>query len=377
MAHLSCDKTIILMIDGFDMAYFRETDMPVMQQMARAGFFKSGSAIFPSLTNANNISIACGAWPDVHGVTTNNYYDPDQNQAIYLEDASFLCAPTIFERVQSAGKDSVLLTCKSKTAKILGHDAALAVAAESPSQEVLNRYGAPPPMYSMEVNYWLFKIALDLLESSNNIGLIYIHTTDYPMHMWPPDAPQSQTHMRAIDTFLARLHEAAPDFSIALTGDHGMNGKSRCWDLSKACRNRGVPLKFAVSPVADRLVKHHGGFGGVAYVYLHHPRDLQMAADTLLGLEGVENVLDRDTAAHRFNLMPSRIGDLVVLPDIDTVFGDLLGENETLPPGYRSHGSLYEMSIPLMLFNGGNRLPRYRGLNYNLDLTRFLFETAD
>lgn len=64
------------MIDGFGMDYYHGTDLPVMKKMARHGFFKAGSCIFPSLTNANNISIACGCWPSQHGVTTNCYYDP-------------------------------------------------------------------------------------------------------------------------------------------------------------------------------------------------------------------------------------------------------------------------------------------------------------
>jgi len=42
-------------------------------------------------------------------------------------------------------------------------------------------------------------------------------------------------------------------------------------------------------------------------------------------LAGVDEVLARQAAAHRFHLMPDRIGDLVILADIDTVFGDLEG----------------------------------------------------
>jgi phosphonoacetate hydrolase len=230
-------------------------------------------------------------------------------------------------------------------------------------------------MYSADINYWLFDIALDLVQNRPDISVIYLHTTDYPMHMWGPDEPESQAHMGAIDDYLGRLADQAANHTIALTADHGMNSKSRCWDLAKACLNRGVELKFAVSPVADRLVKHHRGFGGVSYVYLHDQTDLEKAASTIASLDGVETVMGRETAARRFGLMAPRIGDLVVLPGIDTVFGDLPEECETLAPGYRSHGSLYEMDIPLLLFNGSAPPPRYRDINYNLDLTRYLMHT--
>ena len=366
-------KTLVFMIDGFGIDYYQASDLPVMRRMAREGFFKAGSCIFPSLTNANNISIACACWPDVHGVTTNCYYDHESGQAVFLEDADFLCSPTIFQRAGQAGIKSALLTCKEKTALIMGQGADLTIAAENPQADFCKKYGAPPPMYSMEINLWLFEVALDLVKNHPEFGLIYVHTTDYPMHKWAPQEAQSLAHMKALDDYLGRFQEAAPDFGIALTADHGMNAKKRCWDLAKACRNRGLELKFAVSPVADRLLEHHGGHGGVSYVYLQNPDDMERAQETIMQLQGVEAVMDRESAGQRFSLMASRIGDLVVLPDRDTVFGDLPQESVELPQGYRSHGSLYEMNIPLLLFNTKQPFPRYRDLNYNLDLTRYLF----
>ena len=56
-------KAIILMLDGFGIEYFRASDMPVLKKMAQEGFFREGKAVFPTLTNANNISIVCGAFP--------------------------------------------------------------------------------------------------------------------------------------------------------------------------------------------------------------------------------------------------------------------------------------------------------------------------
>lgn len=369
-------KIAVFMIDGFDMAYYRGTDMPVMRKMAREGFFKPGSSIFPSLTNANNVSIACGSWPERHGVTTNNYYDQDLGKAVYLESPDFLQAPTIFDfAALDGGRESALLTCKSKTTMILGQSATIAIAAEKPSRDVVEKYGTPPPMYSSEINYWLFDVAIDLAVTRPELDVIYVHTTDYPMHMWPPEAPESQAHMKKLDEYFGAFHEAAPEYTIAVTADHGMNHKKRCWNLAKACAVRGVNLKFAVSPLADRLLKHHGGFGGVAYVYLNDPADRDRAVETIMSLEGVETVLDADEAARRYSLMPSRVGDLVVIPDPHTVFGDPEEECRELPAEYRSHGSLYDMDIPLLLFNYGDLAPRYQDINYNVDLTRILFNT--
>ena len=69
-------------------------------------------------------------------------------------------------------------------------------------------------------------------------------------------------------------------------------------------------------------------------MYCSRPGDID--AKTLTGLEGVEAVLTKGEAAKRFDLMASRIGDLIVLGDRDTVFGELDAESEPLPPEYRA-----------------------------------------
>ena len=91
------------------------------------------------------------------------------------------------------------------------------------------------------------------------------------------------------------------------------------------------------------------------------------------GLEGVEAVLTRDEAARRFHLMPERIGELIVLGDKDTVFGDLEADFEALPPTLRTHGSLHETEIPMIIYNASGTLPPADRLQYNFDMTRDLF----
>jgi phosphonoacetate hydrolase len=70
--------------------------------------------------------------------------------------------------------------------------------------------------------------------------------------------------------------------------------------------------------------------------------------------------------------MPSRIGDLIVLGDHDTVFGELDSPFETLPAEYRAHGSLHEMEVPLIVFNAQPQLTADQ-FQYNRDLARWLF----
>ncbi len=365
-------RTVVCMYDGFGMDYFERSRLPVMKGMAREGLAKPGRAVFPTLTNANNISICCAAWPAEHGVTTNCYFDETTGSARFLEDAEFILAPTIFERFRQKGVRSALLTCKAKTLKLLGRHADFAVAAEEPAPEVVETYGLPPEMYSSEVNYWLWEIALDLLKSRPDLGLIYVHTTDYPMHMWAPAESFSLHHLAKLDELLGAARDAAPDALFLITADHGMNPKQRCLDLRKTCADYGIRLRFAVSPVADRLLKHHRGFGGVSYVYVNNEGELPRVQSLLRDLPGVDDALTRPEAACRFHLMPERIGDLVVMADKDTVFGDLAGSNEVLAAEYRNHGSLYEQDVPLILYGYDGTLPLPQEMQMNFDLTRWL-----
>jgi phosphonoacetate hydrolase len=327
----------------------------------------------PSVTNVNNASIACGAWPEEHGITGNSYYDESRHELDYMESAEYLRVPTVFQRAAHQGIKSALLTAKKKTAGLLSAGTEITIAAETPTPEAVSRYGQAPPIYSREINYWIWQVAIDLLEHRPDIHILYVHTTDYPMHTWPPTAPESKEHMAKLDTLIGKAVAAAPDTAFLITADHGLNSKARCWDLAKACRSRGLELRFAFSAERDRYVKHHRNLGGAAWVWLKSPDDATRATAILRGLEGVESVLTRSEAARRLHLMPERIGELIVLGDKHTVFGDLESEFEALPPTLRTHGSLHETEIPMIIYNASGTLPPADQLRYNFDMTRSLF----
>jgi phosphonoacetate hydrolase len=372
MTLIGKQRIVIGMYDGFGMDYMAANPLPAFRFMAEHGFFKPVSAVFPTVTNVNNASICCGTWPKEHGITGNSYFNEQSGEADYMENADFICVPTVIQRAAERGVKSALLTCKVKTIHLLGRGAEIAVAAEAPPTEWIERYGKPANIYSREINYWLWRAAVDILKHRPEIGLLYVHTTDYPMHTWAPAAPESKEHLAILDQLLDEARAAAPDAAFLLTADHGMNYKSRCWDLFKACRELGSEVRFALSAEKDRYVKHHRTFGGAAWVWLNSPKDEEKVAQALLDLKGVEAVLPRRDAAAKFGLMPERIGELAVFGDADTVFGELDGPMEELEAGYRSHGSLHESEIPLVIYNSSVKLPSSDAFTENLDLTRHI-----
>jgi phosphonoacetate hydrolase len=75
----------------------------------------------------------------------------------------------------------------------------------------------------------------------------------------------------------------------------------------------------------------------------------------------------------RFRLPGEYIGDLMVLGDRDTVFGDLETSEKALPDTYRAPGSLYESAVPLIIHNWHGTLPEpeYFQPNQRIEKNRF------
>ncbi len=146
------------------MDYMEASPLPGFRFMAEQGFFKRVSAVFPTVTNSNNASICCGTWPKEHGITGNSYFNEQTGEADYMENADFICVPTMIQRAAERGVKSALLTCKVKTIHLLGRGAEIAVAAEAPPAEWVERYGKPANIYSREINYWLWRAAVDILK---------------------------------------------------------------------------------------------------------------------------------------------------------------------------------------------------------------------
>jgi phosphonoacetate hydrolase len=365
-------RAVVVMCDGFGLDYLEQSRMPVLAGWRQSGLFRRVKDMMPSVTNTNNASICCGVWPERHGITGNSYLDERTGREEYMETADLLLAPTLFQRAKQQGVKSALLSSKKKTITLLAPGADVLLTAEEPPPSWVRRLGAAPGIYSREINYWLLTAAIDLLKTRRDLGCLYVHTTDYPMHTWPPEAPESKEHLARLDQLFGEAAAAAPDAAFMLTADHGMNHKTHCWDLEKACARGGTPIRIAISVDRDKYLKHHRGYGGVSWVYCKAPGDVDRVTKVLSDLQGVEAVLTREEAVKRFHLMASRIGDLMVLGDKDTVFGELDAESEALPPEYRAHGSLHEVDVPLIIHNADAKLSPDE-FHSNMDLARWLY----
>lgn len=369
-------RTIVIMIDGFGKDYYRGSDMPNLNKMEKEGIFKIVPSIMPAVTNVNNVAIATGELPDKHGITGNVWYNPKTKQEEFIEDPDLIIVPTIFDRAKKLGIKSALFSVKKKTIDIMGINTNVSLCPEcdgAEESEWAKLFGPPPGVYTKEVSYWIMESALHTMNNNPDFGLIYIHTTDYPMHTWAPEENDSKEFLHKIDEYIGKLRAAAPDAAILITADHGLNHKDLCWDLEKACAKRKTPIRLSISPEKDRYFKHHRGMGGSAYIYLKNQKDIEKVKKTLLSLEGVEEVLTKEEAVKKYSLMEERVGDLMVLGNKTTVFGQLQDvESEKLPANYRSHGSTYECIVPVFVFNAKNA-PERPFFDHNYKVAAWLY----
>ena len=359
-------STVIICIDGLDPEYLEAGEMPNLRELSKKGFHKTGRCMMPSVTNVNNVSLVTASYPETHGICSNFWFDPTLGEGTYVESGKDILAETIFQRARKLEMTSILVTSKDKLRTLLGDGATITVSSEQPPDWVVSGVGPSPDIYSLEVNGWVVKAASYVM-SKRPAELVYITTTDYAMHTYGPDHPQSRRHLSILDEAIGELVEAHPNITLLVTADHGMSRKSRMVDLKRVLESYHIRAN-AVPIIKDRYVVHHANLGGCTYVYLQ-PRDLAEALKVIRETPGVEDAISREEAVARFRLCGERIGDIVVTGEQDAVFGDTT-EIE-IPPNLRTHGSTHEGPIPVIGYNGD-----FAGFSFeeNRDIGRYVFE---
>ena len=361
---------IVVLIDGLDPEYLDACQAPNIAAMEQRGFRVNGSGMTPSVTNVNNVSLVTGSYPEQHGITSNYLLDRQLGEEFYMESSEFLRAETMFQRATACGLRSLLVTAKDKLRRLLSDGATVSISSEDPPGWVVSGVGEPPPIYSLEVNRWVLEAGRYAM-SREPFDLVYLTTTDYAMHTYAPDNPESSRHVSLLDEGLGDVLGQAPGARMLVTADHGMSDKTRMLHLPGELARYGIHAR-AIPVIKDRYVVHHSNLGGSIYVHLDDLSDLNAALDTLRNLEGVEDAVPGEEAAARFHLMPERVGDIFVLADPATVFGD--PSEVTMPPGLRSHGSAHETTVPIIGCGPGLDASMAARFRQNLDVGRYIFE---
>jgi phosphonoacetate hydrolase len=363
--------TVVVCIDGCEPDYVAQAVAagytPWLKATLDAGTSLVADGVVPSFTNPNNLSIVTGVPPRVHGICGNYLYDPESQREVMMNDPKWLRAPTLFAAMSEAGVKVAIVTAKDKLRQLLGHGmvGGICFSAEKADQvslavhgieNVLNLVNKPlPSVYSADLSEFVFACGVALMRNKQ-ADILYLSTTDYIQHKYPPGSEQANHFYQMIDRYLAELD--AMGCVIAITADHGMNAKVGMNGMPDVIylqdwfdQQIGLGRARVILPITDPYVVHHGALGSFATVYLPDEVARKDIIHELAGMRGMACVLSREEAALSFELPEDRIGDLVCVSSRFTVIGTSASRHDLsgLDAPLRSHGGMSEQGVPLIL----------------------------
>ncbi|UUV08198.1 MULTISPECIES: phosphonoacetate hydrolase [Ruegeria] len=345
--------------------------MPNLKRIREEGTDRLAHSVIPSFTNPNNLSIATGRPPIVHGICGNYLIDPDSGEEVMMNDVRFLRAPTIFSQFYDAGFRVAMVTAKDKLRALLGaglkfdEGRAVAFSSERSGETTLAEHGIDnaskwlgmdvPEVYSAELSEFVFAAGVKLLKEFKP-DVMYLSTTDYIQHKFAPDQKGALDFYAMFDRYLGELDELGA--AIVVTADHGMKPKhladgspSVVYVQDLMDEWLGKDAARVILPITDPYVVHHGALGSFATAYLPDGADRDDIIGKLKATNGITHVLTKAEAIEQFELPGDRIGDIVMVSGENICIGtsehrhDLAALKEPL----RSHGGLTEQEVPFIV----------------------------
>jgi phosphonoacetate hydrolase len=369
------DCAVVICLDGCEPEYLdiaiSEGLMPNLQRIRKEGTDALAHSVIPSFTNPNNMSIATGRPPSVHGICGNFLFDPETGEEVMMNDVRFLRAPTLFSKYYEGGSRVAVVTAKDKLRALLGaglefgedraicfssEKADLATKADNGIHNASEWLGRPvPEVYSADLSEFVLAAGVKILkEWSPNV--MYLSTTDYVQHKFAPNQQGAKDFYSMADKYIGELD--ALGAALVVTADHGMkpkhdaNGKPSVIYVQDILDQwLGQAEARVILPITDPYVVHHGALGSFATAYLPAEVDTNEIIEKLSNLEGILLVINKSEAVKRFDLPPDRIGDIVIISTENMTLGTSVDRHdlEALKEPLRSHGGLTEQEVPFIV----------------------------
>ena len=373
--NLASNCAVVICLDGCEPEYLdiaiSEGLMPNLKRIRAEGTDALAHSVIPSFTNPNNMSIATGRPPAVHGICGNFLFDPDTGEEVMMNDVRFLRAPTLFSKYYEAGSRVAVVTAKDKLRALLGdglkfdegraicfssEKADQATEGDNGIQNASEWLGRPvPEVYSADLSEFVLAAGVKILkEWSPNV--MYLSTTDYIQHKFAPNQQGAKDFYTMADAYIGELD--ALGAALVVTADHGMKPKhdangepSVVYVQDLLDQWLGEAKARVILPITDPYVVHHGALGSFATAYLPGEVDTTEITEKLSNIEGILLVINKSEAVKRFDLPPDRIGDIVIISTENMTLGTSVDRHdlEALKEPLRSHGGLTEQEVPFIV----------------------------
>ena len=366
---------VVVCIDGGDPEYFdsgiEDGIIPNIEDFMKNGFYAVSKGSMPSFTCPNNMSIVTGSEPVTHGISGNFYLDRSTGEPVVMTGPELLRTCSIMSEFSRKGARVVSITAKDKLRRQLQKGMDLSGGSVSMSsqfadqctmkengiEDALGFVGQPQPdMYSADLSLFVLDAGIKFLEEKRP-DILYLSLTDFIQHTHAPGTPVANQFYSDMDARFGRLRELGA--VVALTADHGMGDKANengepnvIWLQDILDKELGEGLTKVICPITDAFVGHHGSLGGFVRVYITGETKRERILEITETITGIEKVWTAENVAEELELPLDREGDIAVAADKKTVIGGRqLDHDLSALKGQRlrTHGSLHEAQVPLVL----------------------------
>ena len=318
--------------------------MPRLSRLASQGWSSELATVLPAVTCTVQSTMLTGLSPAQHGIVGNGWYFRELGDVFLWRQHNMLVSgENIWEAARRqhpayrAGNicwwyAMGMSTDLTVTPRPIYH----ADGRKSPDayvrpaelhDELVTEYGDFPlfqywgPTATIRSTEWIVNSTRHVMRNqSPNLLMAYLPHLDYDLQRFGPDSPQADRAAAELDRALAPLLDEAQErgYTVIAVAEYGIEKAHTPVDINRVLRREGL-LEVYVQDGREQLdpwtsrafaVADHQ----VAHVYVPDPSDVERVAALLRGIDGVDEVLNRD-AQGRYGLDHERSGELVIVAE--------------------------------------------------------------
>ncbi|WP_328842927.1 alkaline phosphatase family protein [Streptomyces sp. NBC_00258] len=382
--------------------------MPAVAALADRGFQARLGTVLPAVTCSVQSTFLTGVLPREHGIVGNGWYFRDVGDVLLWRQHNHLVGgEKLWHTARRSRPDF-------KVANIcwwyaMGADVDFTVTPRpiyysdgrkepdcytyppSLHDELTDRLGPFPlftywgPNAGLPSSQWILGAARQLFDEHRpDLSLVYLPHLDYEPQRTGPDSPETARAARQLDDAIRPLidHLLAAGATVVALSEYGIAPADRPVDINRALREAGLlevytqdsmeyldPWTSRAFAVADHQIAH---------VYVRDPADLAKTTEIVAGLDGVAELLDKDSkSAH--GLDHERSGELVAVAEPGAWFTYYYWlDNARAPdfarqveihrkPGYDPAELLYDPDVPALKLRAAAQIARKKlGFRYRI-----------
>jgi predicted AlkP superfamily pyrophosphatase or phosphodiesterase len=287
--------------------------------------FRPIAGVFPALTCTAQASFRTASPASSHGMIANGLFHRSLSKCLFWEQSAKLVeGPRIWREFRQAGGTVGMMFWQQS----LGEEADL-ILSPAPIHKhhggmIDDCYAKPAGLYerlckaigrrfklrhywgplaSTRAGDWIAEATADLLISTAapDLLLTYLPTLDYDLQRFGHDRPRSQEAHQALTRQLQLLVAAAAEceYEILIFGDYAIGNAGESVFPNRRLAEAGLMATRDVGGMlypdlpasrAFAMVDHE-----IAHVYIPSDTDIPVVADALTGLDGVAEVVDRQS----------------------------------------------------------------------------------